>query len=216
MHVTAPPAVEWPTERWIRLPQVLRPPPDDAASVMERRRSARRMDAAPLREIVNMIGWVVARSGASVHQNIPRSKALAASAGGLQVVRPILVPRVGARVLRFDGLSARLAILRVADRDMMEAFRKRVSHMAPHATGCHIVVFAADMALARACYEWADSLALRDAGVLQQTVHLAAEAFRMAALPLGILGREACGAILPPGTQVEGVGVMLVGRHPSE
>jgi hypothetical protein len=173
---------------------------------MESRRSVRRIDAAPLREIVNMIGWVVASSGASVHQKIPRWKVLAASAGGLHVVEPILLSRIGARAFRFDGSSARIAILRVGEPSMMEAFRKRVSEMAPHAAGCHIVVLAADMPLARACYEWADSLVLRDAGALQQTLHLAAEAFRMAALPLGILGREACRAILPSGTGVEGAG----------
>lgn len=215
-HVTAPSAVEWPVERWIRLPQILRPLPDDAASVMERRRSVRRMQAASLREIVNMIGWVVARSCTSVHQTIPRSRALAASAGGLQAVEPILIPRFGARVFRFDGHSARLAILRLADPSMMESFRKRVREMAPHASECHAVVFAANMTLVRACYERADTLVLRDAGVLQQTVHIAAEAFRLAALPLGILGRDACGAILPSGSGVEGVGVMLLGRRPAD
>lgn len=210
--VTAPSAVNWPISRWIRLPHILRPPPDDVAVVMERRRSTRRIDPAPLRETVNLIGWVVARSGISVHQNIPRSKALAASAGGLHVVEPILIPGSGARAFRFDGSSTQLAILRVAEPDMMDAFRTRVSQMAPHAVGCHVIVFAAHMPLARACYEWADSLVLRDAGALQQTVHLAAEAFRMAALPLGVLGREVCGAILPSGTGIEGVGAMLIGR----
>lgn len=183
---------------------------------MERRRSVRRMQAASLREIVNMIGWVVARSCTSVHQTIPRSRALAASAGGLQAVEPILIPRFGARVFRFDGHSARLAILRLADPSMMESFRKRVREMAPHASECHAVVFAANMTLVRACYERADTLVLRDAGVLQQTVHIAAEAFRLAALPLGILGRDACGAILPSGSGVEGVGVMLLGRRPAD
>jgi len=163
-----------------------------------------------------MIGWVVARSGASVHQAIPRSRALAASAGGLHAVEPILVPRFGPRVFRFDGNSARLAILRSADPSMMNRFRERVKEMAPHASQCHVVVFAADMTLARACYERADTLVLRDAGALQQTVHIAAEAFRLAALPLGILGRDACRAIIPSGGGVEGVGVMLLGRQPAD
>jgi hypothetical protein len=212
-HVTAPSAVEWPVERWIRLPQILRPPADDAASVMERRRSVRRMQPASLREIVNVIGWVVARSRKSVHHTIPRSKALAASAGGLQAVEPILVPRLGARGFRFDGHSAQLAILRIEHPPKMESFRKQVREMAPHACECHAVIFVANMALAHACYERAESLVLRDAGVLQQTIHIAAEAFRLAALPLGILGRDACSAILPLNGGAEGVGVMLLGRH---
>lgn len=163
-----------------------------------------------------MIGWVVARSGASVYQTIPRSRALAASAGGLQAVEPILVPRFGPRVFRFDGHSARLGVLRPAASPIMERFKKRMTEMAPHACECHAIVFAANMTLARACYERAETLVLRDAGVLQQTVHIAAEAFRLAALPLGILGRDACDAIMPPDSGVEGVGVMLLGRHTAD
>jgi hypothetical protein len=215
-QVSAPPAVQWPIGRWIRLPRIVLPPPEDVAVVMERRRSVRRIDPARLREIANMVGWVVARSGASVHENIPRWKSLAASAGGLQVVEPILVPPIGTRAFRFDGSSARLAVLKLADPAMMETFRERVRGMAPRTAGCHIIVFAADMPRARACYEWADSLVLRDAGALLQTIHTAAEAFRMSALPLGILGQEACAAILPAGGGIEAVGAMIVGRPHAE
>jgi hypothetical protein len=211
--VSAPPRIAWPVVRSIRLPRVVRPPFDDVANVMERRRSVRNIYPAGLREIANMIAWVITPAGVSVCDGIPRSKSLAASSGGLHAVEPILVPPAGSRAFRFDGGSGRMEVLKVNDRQMMAAFRRRVGEMAPRSAGCHVAVFAADMPRARACYESADSLVLRDAGVLQQTLHFAVEAYRMSALPLGILGRLGVAAILSPGSGVEAVGAMIIGRR---
>jgi hypothetical protein len=214
--VSTPPRIPWPVVRSIHLPPVVRPPFDDVAVVMERRRSVRHIDATGLREIANMIAWVVAPAGVSVYDGIQRSKSLAASSGGLHAVEPILVPPAGSRAFRFDGGSGRMEVLKVNNRSLMAAFRRSVGEMAPQSAACHVVVFAADMPRARACYESADSLVLRDAGVLQQTFHLAVEAYRMSALPLGILGRQAVEAILPTGSGVEAVGAIIIGRRRME
>jgi hypothetical protein len=105
-----------------------------------------------------------------------------------------------------------MEILRVADADLIAAFRRKVASIVPDAAGCHAIVFAADFVRARACYQEADSLIFRDSGALLQTLHLASEAYRLSALPLGILGGEVIRAILPAGSGIEGVGAMVIGR----
>lgn len=180
--------------------------------MMEGRRSVRRMNAASLREIVNMVGWVVTPSRVWSFDNGIRSRRLAASAGALHAVEPILIPPIGRRAFRVDGVSGRMEILRVADAELISAFRKKVADIVPNAAGCHAAVFAADFVRAHAFYDAAESLVLRDAGALLQTLHLASEAYRLSAVPLGILGGEVIEAILPADSGVRAVGVMIIGR----
>jgi hypothetical protein len=159
-----------------------------------------------------MIAWVVTPSRVWSLDNGPRSRRLSASAGALHSVELILIPPVGRRAFRIDGVSGRMEILMVGDVKLIATFRKKVAEMVPMATGCYAAVFAADFVRARAFYHAAESLVLRDAGALLQTLHLASEAYRLSALPLGILGGEAIEAILPAGSGVGGVGVMIIGR----
>jgi hypothetical protein len=108
-----------------------------------------------------------------------------------------------------------MEILRVADVGLISAFRKKVADMVPNAAGCYAAVFAADFVRARAFYDAADSLVLRDAGALLQTLHLASEAYRLSAVSLGILGGEVIEAIFPVDNGVRAVGVMIIGRSDS-
>jgi hypothetical protein len=209
---TAAPAVAWPVTKAVRIPALARPPAADVAAVMERRRSVRRMSRASLREIANMMAWVLAPSRVWSLDNGTRSRRMAASAGALHVVEPILIPPVGRRAFRIDGLSARMEILEVSDAGLAAAFRRKVAELVPDAAGCHAVVLAADFVRASAFYDAVDSLVLRDAGALLQTLHLASEAYRLSAVPLGILGTEAIESILPAGSGVRAVGVMVIGR----
>ncbi|WP_153041057.1 hypothetical protein [Paraburkholderia monticola] len=68
----------------------------------------------------------------------------------------------------------------------------------------------ADMAKPKAAYENGESLLLRDAGALLQTLALATEWCGLGFCPLGILGNEVVSA-LPANEQLLAVGAAAIG-----
>lgn len=206
-------AEPWPVRHTLQLAAPAPPPVSTFAETLAARRSVRRMTAAPLREVANLLGFARAERRAWVHEGLRRASRPSPSAGALHPVEVLVVPMRGApRAFRHVPDVPSLDILRVADPDALRLHRRFAAELAPEARGA-LLLFVGDAARVGAAYRRPDSLLWRDAGALLQTIHLCATAFRMAFCPLGPLGQEVFDAVLAPvdGRSLRAVGTALVG-----
>lgn len=171
----------------------------------------RRMQRAPLREVVNALAWATTPRAVLEGDGLMRSRRLSPSAGALHPIETVLVDWRGSpRAMRYNALSHRLEVLAVSHPVTLRSFARTCTEMLPDARGTALV-FVGHTSRVAAAYEDPTSLLWRDAGALLQTLFFTATAFRLAFCPLGILGQEVIQAIGMPRDAVA-TGVALVGR----
>jgi hypothetical protein len=172
------------------------------------------MTHAPLREIVNVVGFTTQPRFVLANDTLRRTRRPSPSAGALHPIDIALVDWRGAlRLMRYDSFLHQLEVLgplKVLDdlRELSHAAEEIVSG----ARGTAIVLLG-DVARVAAAYDNPDTLFWRDAGALLQTLFLAATAFRLAFCPLGILGHQVVQA-LGLEQRLIAAGVALIG-HPT-
>jgi hypothetical protein len=139
------------------------------------------------------------------------SRRPALSAGALHPISVVLFADL--TVYRVNVESCTLDKLTFSE-EAHGAWLGRCRYLLPKADGAFIVLIA-DMGKSTAAYENSESLVLRDAGAMLQTIALASEWFGLGFCPLGILGNEVVAA-LPSSEQLLAVGAAAIGlsRHP--
>jgi hypothetical protein len=126
-------------------------------------------------------------------------------------VTPILVSGSGyPRAWQCRPEAGEVDVLKIADSLAIRRLRDEARDLLPDCRGCDLVVLASDDDLLAAAYETWQSLALRDAGALLQTLALAATALGLGFCPLGILGGAALQALASP-RRFRALGVAVVG-----
>jgi hypothetical protein len=180
------------------------------------RRSERIMRTAPLREVLNAIGFATRPRFVFEGDSHNRSLRPSLSAGALHPIEILLIDwRGGKQVMRYDALTHCIELLRISDHQSLSDFSRRCKEVLPHAHGTPLVFLARFPGVA-AVYENPTSLVWRDAGALLQTLALAATAFRLAFCPMGILGRELVKAVGLDETDAQAVGGAIIGRSLGE
>lgn len=201
----------WPIRTSVGCPAVVPPAPQTFAAVLEERRSRRRMQRAPLRELVNALAWATGPRALHEGDVFMRTRRPSPSAGALHPLETVLVDWRGSpRAMRYNALSHRLELLAVPHPDLLRSFVRTCGDILPDAQGTALV-FIGHASRVAAAYEDPASLLWRDAGTLLQTLFLTATAYRLAFCPLGILGQEVIQAIGLPRDAVA-TGAALLGR----
>ena len=208
--------MSWPVYRTLACPPILPPPPTNFIDVIEARRSTREMTHAPLREIVNVVGFATRPRFVLANDALKRTRRLTPSAGALHPLDIVLADWRGApRLMRYDSLSHHLELLITSDsNNQLAKFANATEELLPDAQGTALILLG-DVARIDAAYEDWDTLLWRDAGALLQTLFMVATAFRLAFCPLGILGHEVV-RVLGLAPRVTPVGVAMIGRSPSD
>ena len=183
--------------------------PETFVTIVEARRSARKMTAAPLRELVNAIAFATQPRAVLLDDRLGRSRRLSPSAGALHPIDVVLM-RGDSRLFRYVPVNHQLENLRVAQGEHLKTFAEECRQILPHAAGTALVLVG-DTARVSAAYEHPQSLLWRDAGVLLQTLALVATAYRLAFCPLGILGTPVVRALALP-DRASAFGVAVMGR----
>lgn len=170
------------------------------------------MTYAPLREIVNLVAFATRPRFILAGDALKRTRRPAPSAGALHPLDIVLVDWRGTpRLLRYDPISHRLEVLITKDScDHLDELACAMAEILPHARGTAIALLG-DIVRVGAVYEDGDTLFWRDAGVLLQTLFVAATAYRLAFCPLGILGHELVRA-LGLAQRLTPAGVAMIGR----
>lgn len=203
--------MDWPVSRIVRLRPPVPPPSADFAAVIEKRRSARRIRRAALRETANYLAFACSPR-ATWGLNTVRSSRPSHSAGALHPVEVLLVAGGHRdRVFRLDPSQNALQSLRILHTPSLKSLDAKLTAMLPDAL-CDYLVLLGDPAVTKSQYSEPQSLLWRDAGALMQTLHLCATAYRLAFCPAGISGTELASATFGAGTRLIGAGVAVVGR----
>jgi hypothetical protein len=174
--------------------------------IFERRRSTRALAPATVDSMTTVFHLALTPRFWQEGDAMRRTRRPALSAGALH---PISV------VLFVDGVTYRVnSELCTLDRlsfpsEIYEMWTSRCKLLLPNAQGAFIALVA-DMAKPKAAYENGESLLLRDAGALLQTLALATECCGLGFCPLGILGNEVVSA-LPANEQLLAVGAAAIG-----
>jgi SagB-type dehydrogenase family enzyme len=169
------------------------------------------MMPASIREIGNFIQWTHRPVSSWITDGTTRTTRLASSAGGIHPIEIIVITPDFRRAFHVDAAKSRLELLELRDRASLKEFGTDVQCIVPAARS-HFIVLAADFQRTEGHYTDHQSLVLRDAGVLLQTLHLCATAYRLAFCPLGILGHSVGQAIFGSPRAISCVGVASVGR----
>ncbi|WP_250495405.1 hypothetical protein [Caballeronia sp. GAWG1-1] len=135
-----------------------------------------------------------------------RSRRPALSAGALHPISVVLFD--GSAVFRVNVESCTLDELTFPSEERSN-WVGRCRFLLPRADGAFMALIA-DMGRPKVAYKNGESLILRDAGAMLQTLALAAEYFGLGFSPLGILGNEVVDA-LPKHEQLLAVGGAVVG-----
>ena len=203
-------ALEWPVLRSAKC-AVVRPPSEQAfTTVLEKRRSHRVMEQAPLRELVNAVAFCTRPRATVYSEPFERSRRPSPSAGALHPVDVLLV-HGDIQVSRYVPLAHRLQTLQVSAPGQLKAFCDDCRQILPRASGTPIILVG-DLGRVKAAYRRPESLFWRDGGALMQTLFLVMTAYRLAFCPLGILGTPVVHAIGLSG-HATAIGVALAGRQ---
>jgi hypothetical protein len=204
--------VPWPIRRALHCPPAIPPFENSFSEVFEARRSRREMTYAPLREIINVVAFATRPRFILTDDALKRTRRPAPSAGALHPIDIVLVDWRGTpRLMRYDSFSHQLQLLICTERpEHLGRLECVTNEILPKASGTAIV-FLGDVARVAAIYENFETLFWRDAGVLLQTLFMAATAYRLAFCPLGILGHEVVRA-LGLVQRLTPAGVALIGR----
>jgi hypothetical protein len=206
------PLLKWPVARhFICSPLV----PACSASfieILELRRSVRKLAAAPLREIVNVLAWALRPRFFKLGDPLDRTRRPSVSAGALHPIEFILITRgLFPRTFRYDARRHRLEALVISDRGAIASLWAKSNVILPGASGT-LLVAVGDLALVSAAYENPISLIWRDAGAALQTLAFVSAAFRLGFCPLGILGNELLQGIGVRERRLIVAGVSMIGR----
>lgn len=185
--------VDWPVLCTLRCAKVTPPQDTPFSSVLERRRSRRRMSRLPLRELSSVLAFALGPRAVLSGDRRGRSLRPSPSAGALHPVELLLVD--GLRVFRYMPMTHELDLLRVSRPEVLRAFSRECGKILPTAHRGTAVVLAGEMQRVATVYEHPESLLWRDAGALLQTLALVVAAYGLAFCPLGILGRSVLEAI---------------------
>jgi hypothetical protein len=174
--------------------------------VFEQRRSTRALAPATVDAMMTVFHFGLTPRFWQEGDGMRRSRRPALSAGALHPISVVLfadsvVYRVNAELCTLDRLTF--------PSDAYETWLGRCMLLLPNARGAFIALVA-DMGRSRAAYENSESLILRDAGAMLQTLALAAKWFGLGFCPLGILGNEVVSA-LPASEQLLAVGAAAIG-----
>ncbi len=203
--------LRWPVQRSFTCPPVALPPPTSFCEVVEERRSCRDLVAAPLREVINVLGFAFRPRFVS-EADASRSLRPSLSAGAIHPVQVLLHPRgKGSRVFRYNSLTHHLELLKIRNPAQLRAMQCRCASMLPNACGT-LIQLVANEAAVEAKYEQHLSLLWRDAGAALQTLAFVSTAYRLAFCPLGILGYELLAAVGMDAQTTVAVGAALIGR----
>lgn len=203
------PSLDWPVSRVCSCDDIVWPQSQSFVSVFEGRRSLREMTRAPLREIVNALAFATKPRAILPRDPFGRSRRPSPSAGALHPIN-VLIVHGQYRVFRYAAETHQLQTLRVAEREPLRAFAEDCRQILPQASGTALVLIG-DIDRVAAVYDRHESLLWRDAGVLLQTLALAAAAYRLAFCPLGLLGASVVRGLGLP-DRAGAFGVAIVGR----
>ncbi len=182
---------------------------DQVMSLFAGRRSARCFDAPTLGSLSALLWSTCAcQESAETSLGFAIERRGAPSAGAIHPVHVLLCDPAESRVSRYNGKRHALQLLDVAwPHDLIESCRSVV----PSDTAW-IVLFVAEFGKTAAKYEDAFSLILRDAGVLQGVMAVAAEALDMSFCLLGLTGDPWVSSLSEEG-KLRGVGAALLGSR---
>jgi SagB-type dehydrogenase family enzyme len=174
-------------------------------------RSSRREFVTPNNDTLSEILWYTCKSkrrldkdGIRIHKNIP-------SAGALHPIS-IIVQSMGKGGLSlYDDVSHSMLSLGVSE-EKIDALSRLVSSVLDTKNGT-VFWFVADVHKVDCFYENANSLILRDSGVILANLCLVAEALNLASCPLGILGDAVLKESIAMPWQMRGVGAWVVGER---
>ena len=180
------------------------------------RRSERAIRPAPLREIVNALGFAMQPRFVLEGDTHLRTRRPTISAGALHSVNVVVVDwRCFSKALRYDPMTHRLQSLRVVQSESLHEFAKICGAILPEGPKTALALIG-DKRRIDALYEHSTSLLWRDAGALLQTLAIVSAAYRLAFCPLGTLGGHLVEALGLNQQFARPVGCAAIGRLPVE
>lgn len=199
--------IHWPVSYTLRCPKMTPPPDRSFSGVLEGRRSRRKMERLPLRDLTSVLAFTLAPRAVLPGDRFGRSLRPSPSAGAVHPVEVLLI--YGLRVFRYMPMTHELDLLRVSGPEGLRAFVRECGRLLPDASQGTAIVLAGDLQRVAALYEHPESLLWRDAGALLQTLALVVAAYGHAFCPLGIVGRSVLEAIgLEHSLTAAGVGLI--------
>lgn len=197
---------EWPVDAAIDIKPYIAPTGRSFVDVFEKRRSSRDLQSAPLELVTGALLYALAPRAISHGDRVMRTRRPTISAGALHPISVILFDQSAAFRLNADELK--LERLKYPNESRLNWLTK-CRRVLPDAKGAFLVLVA-DMARPRSGYANCESLVLRDAGALLQTIGLVSELFGLGYCPMGILGTEVVDA-LPCSQQLMPLGAAAIG-----
>jgi SagB-type dehydrogenase family enzyme len=184
-------------------------------SVIASRRSRRELRGVPTDKLSALLwhaaktrrSWVEPSGAIWQHKPVP-------SAGGRHPIDLLLIggpPHLGMAV-RYDSLAHALVGIDVPDPTALVALVEEVHTILPAASEATIVVFAAQIDKTLSKYECGESLVWRDAGAMDATMNLVAEALGLGYCALGTTGEPWLSQALNSAPFLYGVGGGVVGQ----
>ncbi|MEC5407586.1 hypothetical protein VOM14_18725 [Paraburkholderia sp. MPAMCS5] len=196
----------WPVESRTPFGTFIAPANVSFADVFERRRSTRALAPTPVDALVGMFHFALTPRYWQQGDGMQRSRRPALSAGALHPISVVIL--VDSAVYRVNVEACTLDKLAFSA-EAYATWLGRCRILLPKANGAFMALIA-DLGRPKAAYANCESLILRDAGAMLQTLALAAEWFGLGFSPLGILGNEVVAA-LPASEQLLAVGGAAVG-----
>lgn len=172
------------------------------------RRSFTAIDETDLGEFLFLANRTISRYQNEVGVDIEHRPA--PSAGGLHAVQCLVHQPLNTGWSRYDPYHHQIDRLSI-DSDLVSALPQKAREFFPNATSASVIWYVADMTQLGAKYFHPESLAWRDAGVLNAVHALIAEYLGYAYCPLGITGIDEANA-LSSQRKFMGVGLALVGH----
>jgi len=200
----------WKVVRSVRLPREFDCPSADLFDILEVRKSRREFQAMSIQDISTLL-WFTQRQTATIPGTHERVKTPIPTAGALASVRTVVLgPSEDAWV--YDMVEHRAEVLS-APIDTCNRIRRSASEFFNIGDGSLLLFFASRHFITR-YYESPDSLVLREAGVLQGTLGLVAEALELSFCPLGTTAEDWLISLLGGGKQVIiPAGAAVIGRR---
>lgn len=206
---TAP--FKWPvksTKRLERMPPTTGQEFRDVLSNRQTRRSFGAANETELSELLYLANRTISRYRNEAGVDIEHRPA--PSAGGLHAIHCLVHQPFDSDWSRYDPFHHQFERLSIAS-NLVNALPKKARDFFPNASSASVIWYVADMTRLGASYIHPESLAWRDAGVLNAMHALVAEYLSYAYCPLGITGVDEAHC-LSSQRKLMGVGVALVGR----
>lgn len=154
--------------------------------VFENRRCYRELDRVPLELLAGALLFALEPRWLNDADNLKRTKRPSLSAGALHPISVIVFYE--RHVYLVNSERAELECLEFPEQTRLHWIEK-CNQVLPKANGAFLALVA-DIARPQSAYENFQSLLLRDAGALLQTIGLVAELFGLGFCPMGVLGTE--------------------------